>query len=128
MAALILAPGLVALICCAVGASRREAPILDPAVIVIAGLGVALGLAYAINGHSTGVSTADYALGLVLSSLLFTLPSVGCYALGRRVDRPAIFWPIFVLSLAALYVYLFIGLLWTADLVHCPPDAYECPL
>jgi hypothetical protein len=51
------------------------------------------------------------------------------YGLGRALPGHRIALALlFVVSLAPLAFYLFLSLVFTWELVQCPPDAYECPL
>ena len=80
------------------------------------------------RGH--GVSDGDYVKGLALAGLLFgPVPFAAYFGLGRALARWRwVLVVVFVVSLAALFYYAFFALIATLELVHCGPDAYECPI
>lgn len=98
-------------------------------------LGAWLALIVATGGlfataREPGVTETSWAGGIVIgSTMVAALPLLIYYGLGRALAGHrivlAVLW---VASMVPLYFFLF----WTGilawGLVHCPPDAYECPV
>jgi hypothetical protein len=96
---------------------------------LIGALSVAAAIA-AATGREPGVHTGAYLGGIAVAAIfLAALPLTAYYALGRFSPVPTfVVAGIWLLSLAPLAVYSIFALLFTAGLVGCPPDAYECPV
>ena len=111
------------------GVWRRDAKRPDPIGLGVAGLTGVLFAVLAITTHDPEVSAGAAVKGVGLAALLGALPSYGLFALGRALAHRR-------LALAAVCVALmvplgygyFVGWLVVLDHVHCPPDAYECPV
>jgi hypothetical protein len=110
------------------GVLRRNArrpdwlPLAGAAVIGI-GFGVVT-----MTGYDAGVSTGDAVKGVALAVALGAAPAYGLFALGRALaERPVVLGIACVAVTVPLAVVYFIGAILVAGLVHCPPDAYECP-
>ena len=112
------------------GAVRRDARRPDPVVIAGAGL---VGIAFAIlaaTTHEPGVHLDDAVKGVVAAGLLMgALPVYLFFLLGRALANHRVTLGVLcaagTVPLAYFYV---IGWILVLGLVHCPPDAYECPL
>ena len=76
------------------------------------------------------VPDGEFVAGLALVSVVMTaLPVMAYYALGRALaTRRVVLGGIWLVSLIALYVFLVMCMLGVAELVSCPPGAYECPV
>jgi hypothetical protein len=123
-------PALIGIAAAIVGArfKGRKQPVL---ALVAAGACLAAIAAVAMaTEHDPDVSAAAYAEGLVVAGvLLAALPFAAYYLLGRWLGhRRVLLGFVVFLSLFPLAYYTFIVLLVGIGLVHCPPDAYECPL
>ena len=103
---------------------------MNPSLLGVLAVAAALGLTLALSSHDPDVTTARYVKGILIAVFAVgSLPALAYYAAGRALHRhPVILGVMFVVSLAALYVYLFIGVITVADYVYCTEDAYECPL
>jgi hypothetical protein len=130
MGAIYLLPFLAALGASIAGAARagREWPDW-PALLTILGLTAVLA-AFVWTWRDDEIQTATVVLGGAFGSLLMaTIPLLLYYAMGRALARRrlvlALAW---LASVVPLGCWLFLTLLMTADIVSCPPDAYECPL
>jgi hypothetical protein len=102
-----------------------NARVLWGALAAIVGVVVIL-----VQARESGVETDEFVKGLILGgAALALLPYVAYYSLGRVLGRHRVVLGfVWLASLAPLYYYSFVAFLWALDLVHCPPDAYECPL
>lgn len=113
----------------AVGAWRREAPLPD--WLAVAGAS-AVGIVFAVlaaTTHQDGVSTESTARGLLLAWMVGAAPAYLLYLLGRVLARRRIVLVFACLLVAAPLAFgYFLGWIIVLDFVHCPPDAYECPL
>jgi hypothetical protein len=122
---------LAALVCvpAAVGAVRRGVGRPDwLAIGGAAAVGVVFGV-LAATTHQAGVLTQEAIKGVILAAALGALPAYGLYELGRVLAARRVLLGIACAVLAAplAFVY-FIGWIVVLGFVHCPPDAYECPL
>jgi hypothetical protein len=111
------------------GALRRSAPRPDwlgvggPVVV-----GAVLGVLAAAT-HQTGVSTEDTIRGVALAFAIGAVPTYGLFALGRALATRRVVLGIACAALTASLAFVyFIGWIFVLGLVHCPPDAYECPI
>jgi hypothetical protein len=122
---------LVALVCgpTVAGALRRKAPRPDWIAVGGAALVGAVFGVLAATAYETGVSTEDAIKGVALAIVVGAFPAYGLYEVGRALAsrRVVLGFACLMLTapLAALY---FVGWIFVLALVHCPPDAYECPL
>ena len=121
---------LLALVCvpAAAGALRRSAS--RPDWLAVGGA-VAVGIVFgvlAVTIYETGVSTEDTIKGVALGFALGAAPSYALFALGRALATRRVVLGIAcaLLTAPAAFVY-FVGWIVVTGLVHCPPDAYECP-
>jgi hypothetical protein len=112
----------------AVGALRRGAPRPDWLAVGGAALVGAVFGVLAATTHRTGVPTEDTIKGVTLAVAVGAVPAYALYEVGRALatHRVVLGFACLLLTapLAALY---FIGWILVLALVHCPPDAYECP-
>ena len=111
------------------GVWRRDAKRPDPIGLGVAGLTGVLFAILAISTHDPEVSAGAAVEGVSLAALLGALPSYGLFALGRALARRRVALAAVCLALAVpLGFGCFVGWLVVLDHVHCPPDAYECPV
>jgi hypothetical protein len=112
------------------GAARGETRRPDMLILVpMAVAGVALGL-LALTAHDPDVPVYEAVEGVALAALLLgALPVYGFFTLGRALAGRRIILVLACLgaTLPVAYLY-FIGWIAVLALVHCPPDAYECPV
>src|SRR5689334_16254436 len=87
---------------------------------------LAVAVAFAVNQHEPDVPTAGYVSGLLYGVVLAGLPVLAFYALGRAA-RGWIATVVCVALMVPLGAYLAFTMFVIVDLVHCAPDAYECP-
>jgi hypothetical protein len=130
MRAIYLVPFLVALAASIAGAARAEREWPDwPALLAILGLTAALA-AFVWTWRDDEIRIATVVLGGAFGSLLMaTTPLLLYYAMGRALaGRPLVLALVWLASVVPLGCWLFLTVLMTADIVSCPPDAYECPL
>lgn len=112
----------------AVGAVRHAVPRPDWLAVGGAALvGVVFGI-LAGTIYETGVSTEDTIKGIALAFALGAVPAYALFALGRALATRRVVLGIAcaLLTAPAAFVY-FVGWIVITGLVHCPPDAYECP-
>ena len=90
-------------------------------------VGIVFGV-LAVTIYETGVSTEDTIKGVALAFALGAVPSYALFALGRALATRRVVLGIAcaVLTAPVAFVY-FVGWIVVTGLVHCPPDAYECP-
>jgi hypothetical protein len=120
----------VPLLAAIAGVIRRDEPRPDRPALVGSGLA---GIAFAVlaaTTHEPGVSADDAALGIAGAGLILgALPAYLFFALGRALAGHrvalALVW---VASTVPLGSFYFVGWIVVLGMVHCPPDAYECPL
>jgi drug/metabolite transporter (DMT)-like permease len=111
------------------GVHAREAVLIRRGAPMAAVLLAIVLTVFTARSHDPGVSTNDYVVGLALTFALTGLAAMGYYALGRGLARhPIALTLAFLVTVPMLFVAGFISLIVIVDLVHCPPDAYECPL
>jgi hypothetical protein len=113
----------------ALGAVRRAEPRPDwLAVAGAAAVGIVFGV-LAATTYETGVSTEDTIKGVALAFLVGSVPAYALYEIGRLLATRRVVLGFACLLLTARVAALyFIGWIFVLGLVHCPPDAYECPL
>ena len=75
------------------------------------------------------MSTEDTIRGVVLAFAIGAVPTYGLFVLGRALAAHRVVLGIACTALTAplAFVY-FVGWIFVLGLVHCPPDAYECPI
>lgn len=116
----------------ALGGARVLAPEAPAWRVLVLGCSVTAAIAVAVfaQERGSGVPDRDFVEGLLLAALLFgVVPWAAYFGLGRALaQRRRLLAILFVLSLVALVVYVFMALVATLALVSCGPDAYECPL
>ena len=113
------------------GVMRSGATRPDPVALVGAGIASIAFAILAAGEHDPAVSTADAVTGVILAGLLLgALPVYVFFVLGRALARHRITLALICAASAVplVYYYILVGILVVADLVHCPPDAYECPI
>ena len=120
----------IPLVAAIAGVFRRGAPRPDP--LAIAGAGI-VGIVFAVlaaGSHDPGVPSSDAVLGLAAAGLLLgALPTYLFFALGRALGEHRIALGLVCAAVAVpVVLYYFVGWILVLGLVHCPPDAYECPL
>ena len=101
----------------------------DPVVIAGAGL---VGIAFAIvaaTTHDPGVSLDNAVKGVAAAGLLMGALSVYLFfLLGRALANHRVTLRVLCAAGTVPLVYFsVIGWILVLGLVHCPPDAYECP-
>ena len=112
------------------GALRRHATRPDPVALAGAGL---VGIAFAIlaaTTHEPGVPLEDAVKGVAAAGLLIgALPVYGFFLLGRALANHRVTLGVLCVAgtVPLAYFYL-LGWILVLALVHCPPDAYECPV
>ena len=112
----------------AVGNLRRGTPLPDWLAVGGAALVGAVFGVLAATTHQAGVSTEDTIQGVVLAVVLGALPAYTLYEVGRWLAGRRVVLAITCLVLAAPFAFVyFVGWIVVVWLVHCPPDAYECP-
>lgn len=122
---------LVALVCApaAAGVLRRGAA--RPDWLAVAGAAV-VGIVFAvlaITTYRTGVSTENAIKGAAVAMLLGAAPAYALFALGRALATHRVVLGIGCLALTVPLGFMyFIGWIVVLGFVHCPPDAYECPI
>ena len=122
-------PLVVSLVLLGIGAFVRSAGRGDRWALLA--LVVATGaVAYAVaSGHDPDVTGSDVFWGTAAGALAgFALPVAVSYAIGRCIADGVARSLVWAASLIPVGFGLFAVWLWTAALVNCPPDAYECPL
>jgi hypothetical protein len=111
------------------GVLRRGARSPDRFALVGAG---ALGVLFAVlaaTTHEMGVPSGDAVQGVVVAALLGAVPPYAFFLLGRALaERRITLGLICVVSAVPVTYLYFLGWIIVLALVHCPPDAYECPL
>ena len=112
------------------GVIRRDAPRPDRSVHVGAGI---VGAAFAIlaaTTHEPGVAVDDAVLGVAAAGLVVgALPVYLFFALGRALANHRVTLALVCLAGAVPLGYFYLlGWILVLGLVHCPPDAYECPV
>ncbi len=127
---IVVAPALFAGVACVGGVRRAEVWRPDWKAI---GIGFAFSVAVAalvFSAREPGVESGPLVFGVILAGGgLGAIPAWAFFAIGRSLAGHRVALPLlFVLSLAALYVYCTVILFGVLDLVTCPPDSYECPL
>jgi hypothetical protein len=127
----VIVPVGVALLAVVLGRAARDdrAGWASRRLLVFTALITVVAATLAIVGIDPAVPDGDAITGVAVSAVfLGALPVMGYYTAGYFI-RP---WWLLALVLAVMAVasffYLLFGLLLVADLVYCPPDAYECPL
>jgi hypothetical protein len=112
-----------------VGILRRGAS--RPDWLAVAGAAV-VGVVFGVLGATTdetGVSTEDSIKGVMLAFAVGAVPVYGLFVLGRALAGRRVVLGITCAALTVPLAYMyFVGWMFVLDLVHCPPDAYECPL
>jgi hypothetical protein len=84
----------------------------------------------AATAHESGVPVEDAVVGVVATGLVLGfLPPYLFFRLGHalREHRIVLGLACAVTAVPLVYFYL-LGLLFMLEVVHCPPDAYECPV
>jgi hypothetical protein len=122
---------LLALVCvpAAAGALRRAAARPDWLAIGGAVLVGAVFAVLAATTHVAGVSAEQTIKGIVVAYAVGAVPAYALYEIGRVLARRRVVLGFTCLLLSAPLAYLyFIGWIIVLGFVHCPPDAYECPL
>jgi hypothetical protein len=118
-------PALAALI----GVIRAEAKRPDP-VALVAACTAAVGFGIlAASQHDPDVALSEAIVGVAVAGLMLgALPVYVSLLLGRALARHRITLALIcAASSVSLLFYYFIGWILVAELVYCPPDAYECP-
>jgi hypothetical protein len=124
-----LVPFGVAALAALVGVIRAGAKRPDPVALVVAGI-AAVGFGILAAGqHDPGVALSEAIVGVAVAGLMLgALPVYLFLLLGRALARHRITLAIIcAASSVPLVFYYFIGWIFVAELVYCPPDAYECP-
>jgi hypothetical protein len=111
------------------GVLRRGAKRPDPLVLIGAGALGALFAVLAATTHDPAVSSGDAVQGVVLAALLGAVPPYAFFLLGRALAEHRITLGLICVASAVPVTYLYVlGWIIVVGLVHCPPDAYECPI
>ena len=103
-----------------------------PPAWALVGSGI-VGVAFAIlaaTTHEPGVPVDDAVSGIVAAGLLLgALPTYLFFLLGRVLGEHRVALGVIcaVASVPVTYYYL-LGWILVLSAVHCPPDAYECPI
>jgi hypothetical protein len=113
----------------ATGALRRG--VARPDWLAIGGaaaVGAVFGV-LAATTHVAGVSTENTIKGIALAFAVGAAPAYALYEVGRLLARRRVWLSLACLLLTAPVAFLyFIGWIIVLGFVHCPPDAYECPV
>jgi hypothetical protein len=125
-----LTPFPIALAATVAGAARAEREWPDwPAVLTVLGATVAVMVLLATEKDSE-ISMKTVIAGSAFGALLIaTIPLLIYYGLGRALTRHRIWLAlVWVATVVPLGYWLIVAFLLSLDIVHCPPDAYECPV
>jgi hypothetical protein len=112
------------------GVLRRSAPRPDrPALAGAAIVGVAFAV-LAATTHDPDVPFGDAVFGVAAAGLLLgALPPYLFFVLGRALCQHRITLGLICMAVAVPVAYYYlVGWILVLGMVHCPPDAYECPL
>lgn len=124
-----LIPVAVAAVLAVAGVIRRDSARPDvPALVAVALAGVGSAV-LAASTHEPDVPAGQAVFGVLGAGVfLGAAPACAYFALGRALARrPIALGLVFAASAVPLVVYLLMGWFVVIDVVHCPPDAYECP-
>lgn len=124
-----LAPFAVAALAALIGVVRSGAERPDPVPLQAAGIAaVGFGI-LAASQHDPDVALSEAIVGVAVAGLMLgALPVYLFFLLGRALAMHRITLAIIcAASSVPLVFYYFIGWIFVAELVYCPPDAYECP-
>jgi hypothetical protein len=127
---IVLVPLTVVVAACLAGVARADRDLPDwRALLCTLAVTVAAGVLIS-TWRDPEVDGDTFAVGVLIGSVLLGgAPVLAYYRLGRALaGHRIVLTVLFLLSLAPLGFYLFMVLLFTLGAVHCPPDAYECPL
>jgi hypothetical protein len=129
MSATFLLPALVTLIACVVGVARADVDTPDWRALQAGGIATIVVGVLIATWRGEGVEDGSFWSGVILGPFIVALfPLYLYYALGRWLARrTVVLCLVWVASVPALYFYLLLGFVFTAELVNCGPDAYECP-
>lgn len=103
-----------------------------PHAWALVGSGI-VGIAFAIlaaTTHDPEVPVGDAVFGIAAAGVLLgALPPYLFFLLGRALGEPRITLGVIcaAASVPVTYYYL-LGWILVLAAVHCPPDAYECPI
>jgi len=111
------------------GVVRMDAKLPDPFALVGPGL---VGIAFAVlaaTTHQSDVPTGEAVVGIAGAGLVLgALPPYIFFELGRNLaGREIALVLVCAAGSVALSLFYIIGWIVVLDVVHCPPDAYECP-
>lgn len=124
-----LVPGGIAALAALLGTIRRGADRPDPVALLAAGIAAVGFAAFAAGEHVPDVSVGDAIVGVALAGVMLgAAPVYVFFAVGRALAQHRITLALICAASAVpLFYYYVLGLILALDLVHCPPDAYECP-
>ena len=125
-----LVPFGVAALVALIGVIRAGAKRPDPVALVAAGIAAVGFGVVAASQHDPDVALSEAIAGVAVAGLMLgALPVYVFFILGRALARHRITLALICAasSVPLLYYYV-IGWIFVADLVYCPPDAYECPI
>jgi hypothetical protein len=130
MPAIYLIPLAIPVLAAFAGVMRSGAERPDRGALVGAGV---VGIAFAIlatGAHDPAVAALDAVAGVVLAGLVLgTLPVYVYFVLGRALARHRITLALICAASAVPLIYFYlVGWILVLAMVHCPPDAYECPV
>jgi hypothetical protein len=130
VALLAILPATIVLIAAALGRAARDnqRPWTGPRVLAPTMMIAAACATLAATGIDPGVSTRDAVTGVALAAILGALPVIAAYTVGYAIRRPWAAALVLLVAAVPLFYYALFAVIWVADLVYCPPDAYECPL
>jgi hypothetical protein len=92
-----------------------------------------VGIAFAVlaaTTHEPGVPTGDAVAGVIAAGLVLgALPPYLFFLLGRALSEHRVTLGLICAAgtVPLAYFYL-VGWILVLGMVHCPPDAYECPV
>jgi hypothetical protein len=95
----------------------------------VVGVAALLAFAWLASTREPDVPSSEFIAGLVLGTLaIAVLPAAGYYALGRSLGgRPGWLVGVWLVTQAPLAFYLFVAAIYSLEMTHCGPEAYECP-
>jgi hypothetical protein len=127
---IVLVPFAAALAATVAGAARADREWPDwSALLAILAYTAALAI-YVATWRDAEIRTATVVLGAAFGAFLMaTIPLLAYYGIGRTLaGHRFVLALVWLASVVPLGYYLLIAVLLTADIVSCPPDAYECPI
>jgi hypothetical protein len=124
-----LLPGGIAALAALIGVIRTDAQRPDPVGLLAAGVATVGFAVFAAGQHEPDVPVGDAVAGVALAGVMLgALPVYVFFLAGRSLAQDRIALALICAANAVALVYYYaIGFFYVLGLVHCPPDAGECP-